>query len=34
MHAVPGWGGYDSQMDFNGNFKVDIADLSTVAANM
>jgi hypothetical protein len=34
MHAVPGWGGYDSQMDFNGNFKVDIVDLSTVAANM
>jgi hypothetical protein len=34
MHAVPGWGGYDSKMDFNGNFKVDIADLSTVAANM
>lgn len=34
MHAVPGWGGYDSQMDFNGNFKVDIADLSTVAASI
>ncbi len=34
IHAVPGWGGYDSQMDFNGNFKVDIADLSTVAASI
>jgi hypothetical protein len=34
MHAVPGWGGYDSKMDFNGNFKVDIADLSTVAASI
>ena len=34
FHAMPGWGNYSSQMDFNGNFKVDIADLSTIAANM
>ncbi len=34
FHAMPGWGNYDAQMDFNGNFKIDIADLSTVAANM
>ena len=33
-HAMPGWGNYDAQMDFNGNFKIDIADLSTVASNM
>ena len=32
--AMPGWGSYDSRMDFNNNFKIDIADLSTVAANM
>lgn len=34
FHAMPGWGEYDSQLDFNGNFQIDIADLSTVAANM
>jgi hypothetical protein len=34
FHAMPGWGNYDAQMDFNGNFKIDIADLSTVAANI
>ena len=33
-HAMPGWGSYDSRMDFNNNYKIDIADLSTVAANM
>jgi hypothetical protein len=32
--AMPGWGNYDTKMDFNGNFRVDIADISTVAANM
>jgi len=32
--AMPGWGNYNAQMDFNGNFKVDIADLATIAANM
>ncbi len=34
FRATPGWGNYDAQMDFNGNFQIDIADLSTVAANM
>jgi hypothetical protein len=34
IHAMPGWGSYDTKMDFNGNFKVDIADISTAAANM
>jgi len=34
FRAMPGWGNYDAQMDFNGNFKIDIADLSTIAANM
>jgi hypothetical protein len=32
--AMPGWGNYDTRMDFNNNFRVDIADISTVAANM
>jgi hypothetical protein len=32
--AMPGWGSYDSNMDFNCNYKIDIADLSTVAANV
>jgi hypothetical protein len=32
--ARPGWGSYDSNMDFNCNYKIDIADLSTVAANV
>ncbi len=32
--AMPGWGNYDNKMDFNFNYKIDIADLSTVAANM
>jgi len=32
--AMPGWGNYDARMDFCGHFKIDIADLSTVAANM
>ncbi len=32
--AMPGWGSYDTRMDFNNNYKIDIADLSTVAANM
>jgi hypothetical protein len=30
---MPGWGTYQSNMDFNGNYRVDIADISTVAAN-
>jgi len=32
--AKPGWGSYDSNMDFNCNYKIDIADLTTVAANV
>jgi hypothetical protein len=32
--AMPGWGNYDNAMDFNYNYKIDIADLATVAANM
>jgi hypothetical protein len=31
---MPGWGSYDTRMDFNNNFRVDIADISTVAANL
>ena len=34
LRARPGWGSYDSNMDFNGNYKIDIADLATVAANV
>jgi hypothetical protein len=32
--AMPGWGNYDTAMDFNYNYRVDIADISTVARNM
>ena len=32
--ALPGWGNYDQRMDFNNNYKIDITDLATVAANM
>jgi len=32
--AMPGWGNYEARMDFCGHFKIDIADLSTVAANI
>ena len=32
--AMPGWGNYDQRMDFNNNYKIDITDLATVAANM
>jgi hypothetical protein len=32
--AMPGWGNYDTAMDFNSNYRVDISDISTVAANM
>jgi len=31
--CMPGWGNYDQSMDFNNNYRVDIADISTVAAN-
>ncbi|MGD0451379.1 MAG: hypothetical protein ABSA79_10050 [Candidatus Bathyarchaeia archaeon] len=32
--SMPGWGNYDAKMDFCGHYKIDIADLSTVASNM
>ena len=32
--ARPGWGSYDGNLDFNCNYKIDIADLTTVAANV
>lgn len=32
--AMPGWGNYDARLDFCGHYKIDIADLSTVAANL
>ncbi len=31
---MPGWGNFDASMDFNNNYRVDIADISTVAANL
>jgi hypothetical protein len=31
---MPGWGNYDQKMDFNFNYRIDIADLATVAANV
>ena len=32
--AMPGWGNFDSNMDFNNNYRVDIADISSVARNI
>lgn len=32
--SMPGWGNYDGRMDFNLNYKIDITDLATVAANL
>ena len=32
--AMPGWGNFDTKMDFNNNYRVDIADISTVAAKI
>lgn len=32
--SMPGWGNYDNRMDFNFNYRIDIADLATVAANL
>jgi hypothetical protein len=32
--AMPGWGNYDARMDFCGHFKIDIANLSTLASKM
>jgi hypothetical protein len=32
--AMPGWGNYDAKLDVCSHFKIDIADLSTVASNV
>jgi hypothetical protein len=32
--SMPGWGNYDPKLDVCGHFKIDICDLSTVAANV
>ena len=32
--SMPGWGNFDMSMDFNNNYRVDIADISSVAANI
>ena len=32
--AMPGWGNYDQRMDYNFNYKIDIVDLTTAAANV
>lgn len=31
---MPGWGSYNQKMDFNFNYRIDIADIATVAANV
>ncbi len=32
--SAPGWGSYNQCMDYNFNYKIDITDLATVAANI
>jgi hypothetical protein len=32
--SMPGWGNYDQRMDYNFNFKIDICDIATAAANV
>jgi hypothetical protein len=32
--ATPGWGNYDQRMDYNFDYKIDITDLTTAAANV
>ncbi len=32
--ACPGWGNYDQSMDYNFNYRVDIYDIATAAANI
>jgi hypothetical protein len=32
--STPGWGSYNQCMDYNFNYKIDITDLATVAANI
>jgi len=31
---MPGWGNFDQKMDFNFNYRIDIADVATVASNV
>ncbi len=31
---MPGWGSYEQKMDFNSNYRIDIADVATVASNV
>ncbi len=32
--SMPGWGSYDQSMDYNFNYKIDVTDLATCAANV
>jgi hypothetical protein len=32
--SMPGWGNYDQRMDYNFDYKIDICDLTTAAANV
>jgi len=32
--TMPGSGNYDTRLDFTNNYRVDIADISTVESNM
>lgn len=32
--SMPGYGGYDQSMDYNFNYRIDITDLATAAANL
>ncbi|MFB3889223.1 MAG: hypothetical protein ACE14S_07005 [Candidatus Bathyarchaeia archaeon] len=32
--SMPGWGNYDQRMDYNFDYKIDITDLATAAANV
>jgi hypothetical protein len=32
--SSPGWGNYDQRMDYNFNYKIDLTDLTTAAANV
>ena len=34
FRAMPGFGNYDPELDYNEDSKIDLADLTTVAANM
>jgi hypothetical protein len=32
--TMPGYGNYDQRMDYNFNYRIDICDLATAAANI